>query len=69
MEQFIIQNWPVIFTVAIWSLSWKGFALWRAARSSDKKWFIALLLVNSLGLLEILYLFIINKKIQSAPEK
>ncbi|MGB2580253.1 MAG: DUF5652 family protein [Minisyncoccia bacterium] len=54
---------------AIWSLSWKGFALWGAAQSSDKKWFIALLLINSLGLLEILYLFIINKKIKSESEK
>jgi len=35
---------------------WKGFALWRAARAGQSAWFVALLIVNSAGLLEIAYL-------------
>lgn len=45
----------------VWSLVWKGLSLWRAAQKGSKPWFIALLLVNSLGILDILYLFIFSK--------
>lgn len=45
----------------VWSLAWKGFSLWRAAQKGSKPWFIALLLINSLGILDILYLFIFSK--------
>ncbi len=41
----------------LWSLGWKGASLWRAAREGSKPWFLALLLVNSAGLLDALYLF------------
>ncbi len=45
----------------VWSLVWKGLALWRAARRGETAWFIALLLVNTAGILEIVYLFFIAK--------
>lgn len=48
--------------IYIWSLIWKAFALWQAAQNKERKWFIVLLLVNSAGILEILYLFTISKK-------
>ena len=40
----------------------KGFALWRAARRSDKVWYIAILVLNTLGLLPFIYLIITRKK-------
>ncbi len=46
--------------LGVWSLIWKGFALWRAARDESKVWFVILLLVNTLGVLEIVYLFAIS---------
>jgi len=49
----------------IWSLAWKGIALWKAARAGSKKWFIALLIINTLGILEILYIFVFSKKEKS----
>jgi len=52
----------VILVLIIWSLAWKGLALWRAAREGSKPWFVALLLINTLGLLEIVYLFVFSKK-------
>jgi hypothetical protein len=45
------------FIFAVWSLFWKGLALWHAARREQGWWFIVLLLVNTLGILEIVYLF------------
>ncbi len=53
----------VIFVAAtVWSLIWKGMALWRAAQNGDKKWFVVLLVVNTLGILDILYLYVFSKK-------
>ncbi len=46
----------------IWSLVWKGLALWRAARLGSKVWFVVLLIVNTVGILEILYLYVFSKK-------
>jgi hypothetical protein len=45
----------------IWTFIWKGLALWRAAILGQKYWFTALLLINTLGILEIIYLFVVSK--------
>lgn len=45
-----------VFIVVLWTIVLKGYALWHAARNGQKKWFIALLIVNTLGILEIVYL-------------
>lgn len=47
--------------IVLWSLFWKGLALWHAAKRGQKVWFIVLLVVNTLGILEIVYLFWILK--------
>ena len=51
-----------IFLVVIWSLVWKGRALWHAARNGNMGWFVTLLVINTLGILEILYLYVFSKK-------
>lgn len=53
--------WYVLMPVSIWTLVWKGFALWKSARLKQPVWFIALLIINTLGILEILYLFLFSK--------
>jgi len=45
-----------------WSIAWKGAALWRAARNNQSYWFTAIILINTVGILEILYIFIFAKK-------
>ncbi len=40
----------------------KGFAMWRASKKNSRVWFWVLLLVNSLGILPLLYL-IFSKKL------
>lgn len=52
----------IIPFVLIWSLVWKGLALWKAAHEESKPWFVALLVVNTAGILEILYIFVFAKK-------
>jgi len=49
-----------LIAVVIWSLVWKGLALWRAAQRGEKIWFIAFLVINTAGILEIVYLFFIT---------
>lgn len=50
-----------LFLLVIWSLFWKGLALWHAGRKGQPWWFIALLVINTMGILEIIYLFGILK--------
>jgi len=45
----------------VWSLVWKGLALWKSAQRGEKWWFVALLLINTVGVLEILYVFVFSK--------
>jgi hypothetical protein len=48
--------------LVIWSVVWKGLALWKSAREGNKIWFVVFLIVNTLGILEILYLYVFSKK-------
>ena len=50
----------VFLLIMAWSLLWKGLALWRAAKRGDMWWFIAFLFINTMGILEIIYLFVIT---------
>jgi len=51
----------IFLLLSIWTLVWKGFALWKAAKNEQKKWFIVFLLINTFGILEIIYLFYFSK--------
>ncbi len=51
----------LFLAIAVWSLAWKGFALWKSSKKSHLIWFIVLLIVNSIGILEILYIFVFSK--------
>ena len=52
----------VLLVLAIWTIPWKGYALWLSAKSGQKKWFIVMLILNTVGILEIFYIFKIAKK-------
>jgi hypothetical protein len=58
-----IQNLTFLIVVAsLWDVFWKGWALWRSAQRGQKWWFVALLIVNSMGILPIIYLVFFSKK-------
>jgi len=63
MEQFnALMNQPNFFiAVMIWSFLWKGLALWKSANKRHLLWFVIMLVVNTLGLLEIAYFFFLNR--------
>jgi hypothetical protein len=47
--------------IALWTMIWKGMALWIAAREGSKPWFIVLLILNTVGILEIIYILFFSK--------
>ena len=57
----LIAFTPVFLLFLLWSIFWKGLALWHSARRGSKWWFVILLVVNTAGILEIIYLFVILK--------
>ncbi len=61
-EAFFRDNAMLLVFIAAWTLPWKGVALWRAAGRREKAWFVVLLLVNTLAILEIIYIFVVSKK-------
>lgn len=42
--------------ITLWSAAWKAVALYTAGTRRQKGWFIALFFINTVGILEIIYL-------------
>ena len=56
-----IPPWLFIL-MFLWSTPWKGVALWKAAQLSHKRWFIILLVANTIGILDIIYIYFVARK-------
>jgi membrane protein YdbS with pleckstrin-like domain len=50
----------LLITIAVMII--KGFALWKAAEKRSKGWFWVLIFVNTLGILDALYLWVFSKR-------
>lgn len=50
-----------LIVLIAWSLFWKGLALWHAGRRGQPWWFVIILVINTVGILEIIYLFAVCK--------
>jgi hypothetical protein len=65
MESFDFSNpifGAIIIVCVIWELVWKGFALWKAARNNHSAWFVCIMIVNTVGILPIVYLLLNRTK-------
>jgi len=63
MKELLLSVPAWVWTVIIlWELIWKITATWHASCKDHLKWYIALLLVNSFGILPIVYLTINYRK-------
>ncbi len=60
---FSVSNgWVTLLALlAIWELVWKLIALWRAGRNNQLGWFLAVGILNTAGILEIIYLIFFQK--------
>lgn len=62
MEQLPLSANILIVVMILWTIPWKIYAVWTAVKNDHKKWFVALVLLNTLSILEIIYIFHIAKK-------
>ena len=52
---------PLLLVLVLWSVFCKGLALWHSAQRGQHWWFVIMLVVNTAGILEIIYLFGVAK--------
>ena len=68
-SQLGVSLWLLV-VIIVWSSVWKLLALWKSARKSQPVWFIVLFLVNTVGILEILYIYVFSEiKISKKQKK
>ncbi|MAF80643.1 hypothetical protein CL628_01375 [bacterium] len=61
LVDIVTSSWFLLL-LFVWSIPWKGYALWRAARRGHTAWFIALLVLNTAAILDIIYIFLVDKR-------
>jgi hypothetical protein len=54
--QTLVNLIPVIIVFAVWEAVWKLIALWKAGRNNHLAWFICIALINTAGILPIVYI-------------
>jgi len=60
---YVTHPWIAVLLalLGIWTIIWKGIALWKSARNNQVAWFVVMLFVNTLGILEIIYIYFFSK--------
>ena len=64
MDTVLLNGFPtwLLVVLILWSLPWKGYALWKSAQLSHKKWFVVLFIANTFGILDIIYIYFVARK-------
>jgi hypothetical protein len=61
-EEILVWLLPLIIILAVWEAVWKLIALWKSARNNHLGWFICIAIINTLGILPIIYLITYKNK-------
>ncbi len=65
MLELLTQNMSLfvlfVIIISLWELIWKGIALWKCGRNNQLVWFIAILVLNTAGILPIIYLLFFRR--------
>ena len=69
LEELLLMNTAVLIILIIWSVIWKGIALWKCGRQNQLTWFVVLLILNTGGILPIIYLLFFQKSKKTAKVK
>lgn len=51
-----------LIVLLIWETVWKIIACWKAAKRDQRWWFVVMAIINTAGLLEIIYIVFFQKK-------
>ncbi len=59
-----IPNYLILILIPlfIWSAIWKAIGLWYSAKNRQLIWFLAIFILNTLGILPIIYILFFKKK-------
>lgn len=60
---------PVILILVLWESIWKIIAMWKSARNKHLAWFICIALINTVGILPIIYILTHKKKAETEQQK
>lgn len=61
-EQFITDNIWIFIGLGLFDYVLKAIALWIAARKGAKVWFVLLLILNTIGILPLFYIFYFSRQ-------
>ncbi|MDP2672721.1 MAG: DUF5652 family protein [Nanoarchaeota archaeon] len=59
-SQLGVPFWLFII-IFVWIIVWKLLALWKYARNNHIAWFLIIAVINTIGILEILYIYVFSK--------
>ncbi|HEX6171186.1 MAG TPA: DUF5652 family protein [Chitinophagaceae bacterium] len=62
LNENIAGFWPLLICLVVWELVWKIIAMWKSARNNHVGWFICIGLLNTIGILSIVYILRQRKK-------
>lgn len=62
LQETLAPLMPVIIILIIWEAIWKLIAMWKAGRNNHLAWFICIALINTVGILPIVYILMHRKK-------
>lgn len=62
LPETLVWLMPIIIILMIWETVWKLIALWKAGRNNHLVWFICIALINTIGILPIIYILINRNK-------
>ncbi len=63
LEILIANHLVEFYILIIWTMLWTAFALWKAVKNNHKIWFILILISNTVGIFEIIYLLLDRYKV------
>ena len=46
----------LLILIVTWDIVWKGIGLWKSAKHNQLSWFLAILIINTAGILPIIYI-------------
>ena len=67
-SDFPLDNKYIAFIIIVWSLVIKGLGLWKSARNKQRNWFIVILVINTVGILELIYMKFFQKNLNNNTE-
>jgi hypothetical protein len=54
--------YPYIILIIVWDIAWRLVTMWKAGKNNDLAWFLCIAILNTFGILPIIYFLLRRKK-------